>query len=191
MTKKVYLAGPEVFLSNAREVLAQKSALARAAGFTPMAPGDLEIPPTATRRERGIAISGIDEQLMLASDLIIANLTPFRGISADVGTVFELGFMCALGRHVYAYTNTARGYFERASQDYYGGNVISRPDGRLAGSDGLSIEDFDMADNLMLEGGIVSRGGVFVRGDVAKADVLTDLAAFETCLALAAEKHLR
>lgn len=124
---KVYLAGPEVFLSNAKEVLAQKAALARAAGFTPLAPGDLEIPPTNSKWERGLAISAIDEKLMLASDLIIANLTPFRGISADVGTVFELGFMCALGRPVYAYTNTARSFFERTSQDYYQGILWSVP----------------------------------------------------------------
>lgn len=40
---KVYLAGPEVFLSNAVEIQAQKAELARAAGFTPLVPGDLEI----------------------------------------------------------------------------------------------------------------------------------------------------
>ncbi|SDP52717.1 Nucleoside 2-deoxyribosyltransferase [Phyllobacterium sp. OV277] len=188
---KVYLAGPEVFLSNAREVLAHKAELARAAGFTPLAPGDLEIPPTNSKYERGIAISAIDERLMLASDIIIANLTPFRGISADVGTAFELGFMCALGRHVYGYTNVAESYLERTSRDYYGGAVISGADSRLTGPDGLSIEDFDMADNLMLEGGIISRGGVFIRKAVPDADILIDLTAFKECLALAAEKHLR
>ncbi|MBA8880122.1 nucleoside 2-deoxyribosyltransferase [Phyllobacterium myrsinacearum] len=191
MTMKVYLAGPEVFLSNAKEVLAHKSELARAAGFTPLAPGDLEIPRTDSKYERGIAISAIDEQLMLASDLIIANLTPFRGISADVGTSFELGFMCALGRQVYGYTNVAASYLERTSRDYYKGMINSDASGKLTGSDGLSIEDFDMADNLMLEGGIISRGGVFVRKAVPDGRVLTDLAGFKECLILAAEKYLR
>ncbi|MBA8901933.1 nucleoside 2-deoxyribosyltransferase [Phyllobacterium sp. P30BS-XVII] len=188
---KVYLAGPEVFLSNAREVLAHKAELARVAGFTPLAPDDLEIPPTNSKYERGLAISAIDERLMQASDLIIANLTPFRGISADVGTAFELGFMCALGRHVYGYTNVAESYLERTSRNYYKGKVISDAEGRLTGADGLSVEDFDMADNLMLDGGIVSRGGVFIRNTVSDADILTDLTAFKKCLALAAEKYLR
>jgi nucleoside 2-deoxyribosyltransferase len=187
---KVYLAGPEVFLSNAKAVLAQKSELARAAGFTPLAPGDLEIPRTDSKYQRGIAISGIDEQLMLASDLIIANLTPFRGISADVGTVFELGFMCAMGKPVYGYTNSARTYVERTIGDYYKGTFATHSDGSLKGPDGLHIEDFDMADNLMLEGGIIARGGVFVRKAVPEADILTDLAAFKECLALAAKHHL-
>ncbi len=45
--------------------------------------------------------------MMLEADGIIANLTPWRGVSADVGTVYELGFMCALNKAAYAYTNVA------------------------------------------------------------------------------------
>ena len=41
MTKKVYLAGPEVFLVNAREILDLKIALTREAGLVPVSPGDL------------------------------------------------------------------------------------------------------------------------------------------------------
>jgi nucleoside 2-deoxyribosyltransferase len=186
---KVYLAGPEVFLTNAREILARKAELARAAGFTPLVPGDLAIPPTQSKWDRGVAISGVNEGMMQAADMIIANLTPFRGISADVGTVYELGFMCGLGRHVYGYTNTARGYFERALDDYYGGKAVGQPDGSLRGPDGLSVEDCDMADNLMLDGGIALRGGTFVRRSVPDAELLTNLAAFEECLALA-RRHL-
>ncbi|KQW73883.1 nucleoside 2-deoxyribosyltransferase [Ensifer sp. Root127] len=191
MIVKVYLAGPEVFLSNAVEVQARKAELARAAGFTPLVPGDLEIPPAETKHARGVAIYGVDEGMMLASDMIIANLTPFRGISADVGTVFELGFMCGRGRHVYAYTNTSRSYYDRILHGHYGGAAALRPDGRMAGHDGLSIEDFDMADNLMLDGGILARGGTFVKREVAEADRLTDLEAFKQCLAIAAKQHLR
>ena len=32
---------------------------------------------------------------MKEADAIIANLTPFRGPSADTGTVYELGYMAA------------------------------------------------------------------------------------------------
>jgi len=38
-------------------------------------------------------------------DFGVLNLTPFRGTSADVGTVFELGFLTGLGKSVFAYTN--------------------------------------------------------------------------------------
>ncbi|MEI2301259.1 nucleoside 2-deoxyribosyltransferase [Ensifer sp. MJa1] len=189
MSVKVYLAGPEVFLANAVEIQMEKAALARAAGFTPLVPGDLEIPPARTKHERGLAIYAVDEGMMLASDMIIANLTPFRGISADVGTVFELGFMCGRGKHVYAYTNTSRSYYERILNDHYRGAAALRPDGRMAGPDGLSIEDFDMADNLMLDGGVLKREGTLVQREVPEADRLTDLRAFKECLAIAAKRH--
>ncbi len=187
---KVYLAGPEVFLPNAVEIQREKAALARAAGFTPLVPGDLEIPPAATKHERGLAIYAVDEGMMMACDMIIANLTPFRGISADVGTVFELGFMCGRGKHAYAYTNTSRSYYERILNDHYMGEAALRADGRMAGPDGISIEDFDMADNLMLDGGVLRRDGTLVQREVPEAARLTDLEAFKECLAIAARQHL-
>ncbi|MGO4838189.1 nucleoside 2-deoxyribosyltransferase, partial [Rhizobiaceae sp. 2RAB30] len=101
---KVYLAGPEVFLPNARAVLDEKIEMTRRYGFTPVSPGDLEIPQTETRKARGLAISAVDERLMSSADFIIANLTPFRGIAADVGTAYELGFMRARGCPAYAFT---------------------------------------------------------------------------------------
>jgi len=115
MTKKIYLAGPEVFLSNARDMLDAKAQLARDAGFTPLSPGDLEIPPADTKTGHGCNINAIDEHMMLEADAVIANLTPFRGIAADVGTSFELGFMCALGKPVFAYTNMAKNHFTRSA----------------------------------------------------------------------------
>ena len=45
--------------------------------------------------------------LMRRADLIIANLTPFRGVSADPGTVFELGWFDGAGKPVYGYSNVA------------------------------------------------------------------------------------
>jgi hypothetical protein len=47
-----------------------------------------------------------------------------------------------------------------------------------------------MADNLMLDGGIESRGGTFVRRPVPEAESFTNLGAFEECLAIAARRHL-
>ena len=86
MPKSVYLAGPEVFLPNAREILDLKIALTREAGLVPVSPGDLGIPKLESKHELGLAISAIDERLMNSADAIIANLTPFRGIAADTGT---------------------------------------------------------------------------------------------------------
>lgn len=187
MTKKIYLAGPEVFLPNAAEALKAKADLARTYGFTPISPGDLEIPPAPTRLQFGCNISEIDEQMMLDADAIIANLTPYRGVGADTGTTFELGFMCGLGKPVFAYTNVSKNHFERTS-DFYQGNLTKDETGRSRGPDGLAVENCDMIDNLMLHGGIIRRGGVVIVGNAAPDKIYTDLAAFELCLKAAKER---
>lgn len=186
---RVYLAGPEVFLSNARAVLDAKIEMARRFGFTPVSPGDLEVPSYDSKRGHGLAISAINERLMLSADLIIANLTPFRGIAADVGTVFELGFMCARGCPAFAFSNTTKSHFDRVKA-YYGGVLHAGPDGRQRGPDGVALENFDMAENLMLDGGIETRGGVLIARDVAPDRLFEDLSAFEECLAVAAQRLL-
>src|SRR3990170_3348682 len=67
-----------------------------------------------TKREKARRISLANEGLMRSCDLLIANLTPFRGASMDSGTAFEVGFMRALGRPVFGYTNVVADYRERA-----------------------------------------------------------------------------
>lgn len=190
MPVKVYLAGPEVFLPNAREMLDAKAQLARQAGFIPLSPGDLHIPPAETKIDHGCNINAVDEQMMMEADAIIANLTPFRGIAADTGTSYELGFMCALGKPVFGYTNVAANHFTRIMRHY--GQVATQDEtGRYRGEDGLSIENFDMADNLMLHGGIIRRGGVVVVGDAPANALYTNLDAFKECLRHAVDALLK
>jgi nucleoside 2-deoxyribosyltransferase len=185
---KVYLAGPEVFLPNAREQLDIKIALTRAAGLIPVSPGDFVIPPQPTARQFGHAISEIDERMMDSADAIIANLTPYHGVSADVGTCYELGYMCAQGKLAYAYTNVADDMKTRTVA-HYDGDVYRSEDGRLRGTrDGLSVEDVDMIDNLMMQGGVERRGGQVVIHDAAAGELYTDTTAFEACLRLLAER---
>ncbi len=189
MTIKVYLAGPEVFLPNARDQLDRKIALTRAAGLIPVSPGDFAVPPQPTKRQFGRAISEIDEKMMDSADAIIANLTPYHGVSADVGTCYELGYMCAQGKLAYGYTNVAAGMAARTSA-HYGGDVFTDDNGRLRGRrDGLAVEDVDMADNLMLQGGIERRGGRLIVHDAAPGEIYTDTTAFEACLRLLAERR--
>jgi nucleoside 2-deoxyribosyltransferase len=182
--KKLYIAGPEVFLPNGREQVARKAALARQYGFEPLCPGDLDIPAQRTKKAFGLAISKVNEGMMDAADGIVANLTPFRGEWADVGTVFELGYMCARGKLVAAYSNVADDHYQRLLR-YYDNRITEDVDGYKRGPDGLSLEDFGMADNLMLDGGVERRGGVVAVHSAAPDERYTDLTAFEACL-----KHL-
>ncbi|WP_438618766.1 hypothetical protein [Oryzifoliimicrobium ureilyticus] len=95
--------------------------------------------------------------------------------------------MCATGKAVFAYTNVARDHRGRVS-DLYSGAVAYDGEGRLRDPNGIAVEDFGLADNLMLHAGIERRGGVLVVGDAAPEALYTDLAAFKTCLAIAVEK---
>jgi nucleoside 2-deoxyribosyltransferase len=179
--KKLYIAGPEVFLPNGREQMARKAALVRHYSFEPLCPGDLDIPSQKTKKAFGLAISKVNEGMMNDADGIIANLTPFRGEWADVGTVFELGYMCARGKMVAAYSNVAADHYQRLLR-YYDNRITEGSDGYKRGPDGLSLEDFEMADNLMLDGGVERRGGVVATHNAAKGEIYTDLTAFEACL---------
>jgi nucleoside 2-deoxyribosyltransferase len=80
-------------------------------------------------------------------DAIIANLSSFRGPSADAGTIFEIGFAIALGKPVFAYAAATGDYAARVARSL---GPLRDEDGRLFASDGMSVEDFGLADNLMI-----------------------------------------
>jgi nucleoside 2-deoxyribosyltransferase len=120
---------------------------------------------------------------------MIVNLTPFRGPSADVGSAYEMGFMRALGRPIFGYSNDARPFLNRVA-DFCGG-VRIRPTGEHEDPDGLAIEQFALHDNLMLAGGVIASGGCFVAEATPLAERYTSLAAFERCVTQAATKLLR
>ena len=156
MTKRIYLAGPEVFLANACEIGACKRDICERHGLIGVFPADEEdaCDPTLPLAEQGLAISRAMERVMRGCDAMIVNLTPFRGPSADVGSAYEMGFMRALGRPIFAYTNDA-GPSSIVSPPC-GGAVRMRPTGEHEDPDGMAIEPFALHDNLMLAGGIVS-----------------------------------
>ncbi len=93
--------------------------------------------------------------------------------------------MCALGKAAYAYTNVAADHYARTA-GLYAGPITADAGGRPRSPDGLAVEDFEMIDNLMMHGGVESRGGTVVVGNAAAGEVYTDLAAFERVLGMAA-----
>ena len=154
--KRIYLAGPEVFFpaEEHQAIVAEKKRLLREYGFEGVDPLDTELsfPDSEAKPERGHRIYQANRELMGNCDTIIANLTPFRSISADPGTVFEVGYMIGQGKPAFGFTLDSRLYRERAGE-------TDRDEM------GHTIEDFGMSDNLMIEGGIRKSGGqLFVAG---------------------------
>ena len=169
----VYLAGPEVFLPDALELGLAKQAICAAHGLVGAFPfdatgalGDLDHlpPPQVAQRYFEALTAQID-----GCAAVIANMTPFRGPSTDVGTAWEMGYGYGRGLPVFAYTNSAVHYGQRITPD------------------GMMIEAFDLADNLMLEAGVVASGGTVERHDASSADAtgaaaIAILDGFEACV---------
>jgi nucleoside 2-deoxyribosyltransferase len=134
-------------------------------------PADYEVEPAGDLFDYGVRIFIKDRELIDRADGVVADLTPFRGISADVGTVWEIGYARGRGKPVAAYSLDRRTLRDR---------VPSTMDGR--------VETFDMGDNLMLAGANVTEnsahaeelartGGFFTSFDAALESVLARIRA--------------
>lgn len=185
---RVYLAGPEVFLADAEAIAAAKKSVCAAHGLLGIFPTDHRPEPDGQPVEEHRRIYRLNEGHIRDCDALIANLTPFRGPSADSGTAFELGFMRALGRPVLAYTNTRRDFAGRTLA-HLTPRIRRRDAATWEDEEGMAIEAFGLADNLMLDGGVLESGFAVERAEVAPADRWRNLTAFTRCVvALAAGK---
>ena len=117
---------------------------------------------------------------MLSCDIIIANVTPFRGPSADDGTAFELGFFDALGRPAFAYSNVAGDLSARTRRFL----------ARMPDPAPFAVEAFALPSNLMLPLAVLARGGlpVFTPMD-GKDRAFDDLETFERLVAAIAARR--
>ena len=188
METKVYLAGPEVFLRDAATLGDQKRALCERYGFTGLFPFDSEVGAVPAGERADWAIYRSNVALMQEADCAIVNLTPFRGPSADVGSVFELGMMVGLGKRVFGYSNTTTDLLSRVRQT---GSVSFDDEDRVwCDQHGMRVENFGNADNLMIDACLAEQGHRLVRVNVADGDLYRDLRGFEECLRLAAKELL-
>ncbi|WP_430461860.1 nucleoside 2-deoxyribosyltransferase [Thalassolituus sp. LLYu03] len=181
--KRIYLAGPEVFLPNANELGLRKKQLCRDYGFEGLFPLDTEIRMGDDNENLGFVISRANEGLIHDADIIIANLTPFRGASADVGTVYELGLARGLGKILLGYSNDPTPFTQRTFALFGDGPLHLHNPGELHDRNGLKIEEFGLNDNLMIDGGIHAASGEFLLHDATDSQRFTDLTAFERLLA--------
>jgi nucleoside 2-deoxyribosyltransferase len=186
---RVYLAGPDVFLPEAGALAERRRKLCADYGFVGKSPLDNEISLEGlSQHEAALRIGAANEDMIRSCHLMIANLTPFRGPSADVGTAYEIGFARALGLPVLGYTNVAGTLLDRTRQAP-GAEVTREPTGRYADAYHMAIEDFDCIDNLMLVIAVERSGSHIVVSPIAEDSRFTDLTGFEACLKLAAAQR--
>jgi nucleoside 2-deoxyribosyltransferase len=179
---KIYLAGPDVFLPDALDIGRRKVELCARHGLTGLYPLDNAVDPTA--KDVSLQIFRGNEAMMIEADAIIANLTPFRGPGADPGTVYELGYMAGRGKLCLGYSNDPSCYADRVR----GFTVVKAHEGYLIDAKGLVVEDFGLADNLMMIHALDLHGCALVTPRTTPADIWHDLTAFESCVRMAARR---
>lgn len=147
--KKVYLAGYDVFAADAVRRGAQMKRACAERGFIGLYPLDNE-----ASDPKEIFTGNLE--LIEQCDILIANLNSFRGAEPDSGTCFEVGYAYAKGKRIYGYLEDCHTMREKLGE---------------RDSDGFTVENFDMAVNLML-----GCSAVIVQGKL------------EDCLRLAAQE---
>ena len=140
--QKIYLAGPDVFKEKALlhgEILKQKCS---AYGFEGLFPLDNKV-QGATKEELAKNIRDANIKLIKSCDIVIANLSPFRGPEPDSGTVWEVGFAQALGKKVVGYCSDGRDLKTKTKA------ILGLDNSGDRDAQNLEIEDFGLTHNLM------------------------------------------
>lgn len=148
---RIYLAGPDVFFPCDLESGQKKIEFCKeleAEGIYPsfLLPPDLFSDKFSKIEQRKI----INQQCkhgIINSELVVANLTPFRGFEMDSGTAFEIGFANALNKKIYAYSNISETYLERMIHE---NGTYQDSFGAWRDKDHNVIENFDLTENCMI-----------------------------------------
>lgn len=148
--KKIYIAGPDVFEKEAKQIGLKYSQLCSNYGYVGLYPLDNSIDFNQTKKKTALDIFQANQMLIDESDVVIANLNSFRGKEADSGTVWECGYAFAKNKKVYAYMNSTKSYLNQFSLD-----EKKDVDGITLDLEDKMIEDFDYPLNLMLACSII------------------------------------
>jgi nucleoside 2-deoxyribosyltransferase len=140
---KIYIAGPDVFEKDSIEIGKKLVNICKKYGYEGFYPLDNVVDFTQSKHKIAKDIYEANVAMIKSADIVIANLSSFRGKESDSGTVWECGFAYALGKKVYAYLDRSGDYvdqFERKRGD----------DGMLYDDKNRIIEDFEHPVNLMI-----------------------------------------
>jgi Nucleoside 2-deoxyribosyltransferase len=101
---RVYLAGPDVFFPEPLSIARTRKAFLAEIGLIGVFPLDSQGAQSPSSSSAA-AIFRTNCELIDSCPGVLANLSPFRGPSADVGTAWELGYAFGRGKPVSAYSD--------------------------------------------------------------------------------------
>jgi len=139
MTKRIYLAGFDVFRADAVQRGDYLKSLCARHGLLGVYPFDNAATPGPSKRDTAAVICRNNMAALRSCDAVLANLNHFRGHEPDSGTVFEVGMAVALGIPVWAYFTAQGSLRDQIDHDEHGFD-----------SQNYEVEDFDLPRNLML-----------------------------------------
>lgn len=143
--KKVYLAGPDVFLPESVEAGELLKSICGDYGMIGLYPLDNQVPELKSPEDTARWISAANIDLIKEADYVIANLNAFRGLEPDSGTCVEVGIAIALNKPVFAYFADHRPMIDKVPVDE---NKLD--------DQGMYVENFNLPLNLMLACNFVS-----------------------------------
>ncbi len=135
-TPRIYLAGPEVFRKDAIECGINMEKICAEYGLEGMYPLDNAVPSEMEEPAKWIYDANV--HMITMADAVIANITPFRGPHADIGTGFEIGFARGIGIPTILWSNEPKLLQDRIP-------TIDERDAQ-----GNLVEQFNLAENLMI-----------------------------------------
>lgn len=142
-TPRIYLAGFDVFRSDAMSHGETLKAMCQSRGTIGLYPLDGQVPGELDHLGKAQWICRANMEAIRSADIVMANLNDFRGTGEpDSGTAFEVGFAAALGKPIWAYTGDNRTLIERVS--------VKKDGGASYCANGFVVEDFGLKFNLML-----------------------------------------
>lgn len=130
---KVYLAGPDIFRKNPDEHFLKIKDLCTQYKLTGLIPYDNKL-------QKSDSIYAYNTLLLSNCDVVVANITPFRGASIDPGTAFEIGYAKSIGKPIVAYTD----HYDTEYKDRITSQLLNMSE------DFPYIENFGLYDNLMI-----------------------------------------
>ncbi len=170
--KKIYIAGPMVFLENSEDVFAEMKSILRKYDLLGVAPIDNQIGLEGVQPgdQLNTKIYEADVGIMEGVDGAIFNISPFRrGVEMDAGTAFEVGYCRALKLPMTGWTTDIRTYPDIVA-DFFRSNFYeslheSKPNssgatsGGLRDPDGNLVHSAGLSQNLMIQKAIETSGG--------------------------------
>jgi len=141
--QKIYIAGPDVFERDSIEIGKSLVALCLKYGYEGLYPLDNVVDFSQSKHKIAQDIYDANAQMIKDADIVIANLSSFRGKEADTGTVWECGYAHALSKEVYGYMDRSGAYIDQFDSKKEEASMFWDNENRF-------IEDFDHPINLMV-----------------------------------------